>query len=234
MAATILIVEDVVEIRLFMSKVLKKTGFPCLEADTGEKAVHLIQQNKEIKLIFLDIILPDVDGYQVLTRVKPLKVERGFKVCFVSGKNDKEAILKAIESGGDDYLVKPLYTESLLAKVGALLGKNDLLETYNSIKCSIPCQLAASPILPDLHVIELTETTVVLRSTAAIKEGCSIEIDSNELRYYLKHEGTFTLKVTTCRRAGVGRYSLECLFLGLTETMCKEIRALTIRGKLLT
>ena len=217
-----------------MGKILKKKGFQTKEASTGKEAIEIIKNDKDIVMVLLDIMLPDMDGYEVLSKILPYKNERGFKVLFVSGKKDKDGVLRAIQSGGDDYLVKPVFPDALFAKISLLLGTDSIEQSYNEVKCAFSATLLASKIVPDLHVTELTELTILLRSTAAIKEDTQIEIGSKKLSYYLKHDGSYTLKVTKCTREAMGKYFIRCRFVGITEAITKEIRSLAIKGKLLS
>ena len=121
---SVLVVDDVPEIRKLISKILTSKGYYTIEAETGQEAVQLIRQDKSIALVLLDIMLPDMDGYQVMEQLKPLKEERRLKVCFVSGKKEKDAVIKAVSLGGDDYIVKPIFPDVLIEKVN--LFKNHI------------------------------------------------------------------------------------------------------------
>lgn len=234
MLSTVLIVDDVLEARMLMSKILRKRGYTTLEASSGREAVDLIKNNRDIALVLLDIMLADMDGYEVLSKVINIKEQRGFKVLFVSGKKEKDGVIKAIRLGGDDYLVKPVFPDMLLAKVTLLLGKKSPSDTYNEVKCAFTAKLIGSTVIPDIHVLELTELTILLRSTAGFRIDSQIEIDSRKLRYYLKNENSYTLMVTKCDRESIGKYLVRCRFVGIPESVTKAIRSLAIKGKLLS
>lgn len=228
---SILVVDDVPEARMLLTKILNKHEFCTLEASSGEEAVRLIEADKSISLVLLDIMLPDMDGYEVMDRIREFKNNRGFKVCFVSGMKEKDAVLRAISLGGDDYLVKPIYPDVLIQKVKSMLGLKSAEAQYNSVKCAFPCHLVASKVLPDMQVLELSETDILIRSSAGVLGDTQIEMGSKKLSYYLKHEGSFTLKVGKCERESYGKYLLRCRFVGLAESVRKAIRALTVKGK---
>lgn len=230
---TILIVDDVPETRAILAKIISKKQILALEASTGNEALVKIEKHPTIELVLLDIGLPDMDGYKVMEEINKLRENRNIKVLFVSGKKDKEDVVKAIQKGGDDYLVKPVYPDTLLSKISLLLNRK-LRDSFSSVKCGFSARMVDSDILPDLHVVELSEMTLVLRSTAAIREEVQIEIDSKKLNYYLKHDSTMTLKVSKCKKDAVGKYFLRCRFIGVSENVLKEIRALTIQGKFLS
>lgn len=231
---TVLIVDDVPEARTLMSKILRSKGIETLEAGTGAEALEMVEQHENIDLVLLDIVLPDMDGYEVVNHLLPYKEERNIKVCFVSGKKAKDGVIKAIKAGGDDYLVKPIFPDALLAKVSIILGKDTLSDGYNKVKCGFRASIVDSQIIPDIHVVEISEMSILLRTTAAFEEKMKIEIDSKKLRGHLKTETTFTLKVINCRRESTGKYFVRCGFVGMTEDISREIRALAIRGGFLT
>ena len=121
----ILIVEDHKNIRKAISTCLQSEGYNTLEVETGEKALRLLRSFDDIRLVLLDIGLPGMSGLDAIQSIREIKKKRNIKVCFISGHSEKSDILKAIQLGGDDYIVKPLDGDTLLNKVQSMLrGKN--------------------------------------------------------------------------------------------------------------
>lgn len=231
---TILIVDDVPEARLLIGKILEKKGFHVLHAGSGEEAIELVKKEDQISLVLLDIVLPDMDGIAVMAKIKPLQEEKGFKVCFVSGKKERDSVMKAIQSGGDDYLVKPIYPDALVAKIQLLLGMKDSQDMFNAVKCGFDAEILDSKIMPDIHVTEISEMTVKFRSTAKIATNHKIELDGKKLRYYLRTDRALPLIVTHCEKEAMGKYRITCRFVGLSEQQQNSIRAIAIQGKFLS
>ena len=231
MSESILIVDDMAEIRMLVKRILNKTQYNTLEAQSGKEAVEIIQNNSDIILVLLDIMLPDMDGYEVMEAIQHVKEDRDFKVCFISGKKEKDSVLKAIESGGDDYIIKPIYPENLLSKVGILLKKADLIEGYNHLRCKIRAEVLYQDICPDIEIRGIDELSLLLFSTSYVKPETQLELFSQRLNKILGYEGNFSLKVNKCRREGFGKYYARCRFVGLPETIAKEIRSLAIKGQ---
>ena len=230
----ILVVDDMQEIRLLVRRILMKRGFQVIEAANGKDAIAAVKEHEDLLLVFLDIMLPDMEGYDVMKAIQPLQEKHDFKVCFLSGKKEKDAVVKAIESGGDDYIVKPIYPENLLSKVGLLLKNIDLIEGFNHLKCKIRAKILYQTIVPDVEVRGIDELSVLLFSTAEIKPETKLELESPRLSELLDSEGFFSLKVNKCKRQATGKYFVRCRFVGLPEAVAKKIRTLAIRGEFIS
>jgi CheY-like chemotaxis protein len=111
----ILIVEDDVSSRLYLNKILEKTGASLLSASDGKEAIETAKANPDIDIILLDIQLPLIDGYGAA------KIIREFRSDVIiiaqtaySLLGDRERI---IASGFDDYIVKPIFPQQLIEKL---------------------------------------------------------------------------------------------------------------------
>lgn len=122
MSKKILIVDDEPNIVLALEFLMRKNGFEVYIARNGKEAIEGIE-NIVPDLIVLDIMMPDVDGYEVCTFVKNDSSYNDCKVVFLSAKSKKEDIEKGYELGADLYLTKPFSTKNLLKHI------NELLET---------------------------------------------------------------------------------------------------------
>jgi CheY-like chemotaxis protein len=115
----ILIVEDDLSSRLYLNKILEKTGAILLNAGDGLAAIEISRQNLDIALILMDIQLPLMDGYTSAKKIREFldKVVIIAQTAYgLSG--DMENILV---SGFDDYLVKPIYSGQLIEKISSFL-----------------------------------------------------------------------------------------------------------------
>lgn len=120
--ADILIVEDEFSINELIRKNLNLTGHHCTQAFDGLSAVDLLENGK-FDLIVLDIMLPGLDGYQVLERAF------GTPTIFLTAKSELSDKLKGLSMGADDYLTKPFQMLELTARVEALLRRTKKTET---------------------------------------------------------------------------------------------------------
>ena len=116
----ILIVDDNDEIRNIITLYLENSNFEVFEANNGKEALDFIK-NKKISLMILDIMMPEVDGIEVL---KSIGNERDFPIIFLSAKSSVKDKIEGLYLGADDYLAKPFEPAELVARVTALLRRN--------------------------------------------------------------------------------------------------------------
>lgn len=124
----ILIVEDEKPISDLIRMNLFEAGYFCDCAFDGMTAVNMLDENR-YDLILLDILLPEVDGYEVMEYVKPLNIP----VIFLTAKASVEDRVKGLKLGADDYLVKPFEIVELLARVEAVLRRYNLSQSIIEI-----------------------------------------------------------------------------------------------------
>src|ERR1043166_4809755 len=116
----ILVVEDEKRIADFLSRGLQGAGYAVDTAPNGATGIDLIHAT-DYDLVILDLMLPDMDGLQVLEKIRNRKV--GPPVLILSAKGSLDDRVKGLEQGADDYLVKPFAFVELLARVRALLRR---------------------------------------------------------------------------------------------------------------
>ena len=116
----ILIVEDEKRIQDFLSRGLESAGYAVDTASDGNSGVDMVHAT-EYDLIILDLNLPDIDGLQVLQKIRNRKVSP--PVLILSARDAVEDRVKGLELGADDYLVKPFAFVEMLARVRALLRR---------------------------------------------------------------------------------------------------------------
>ena len=131
----ILIVEDEQAISNLIYINLNEEGYNCTCALNGKQAADLIEQ-QNYDLILLDIMLPEIDGYELLEFVKPL----GTPVIFITAKGTVDDKIKGLKLGADDYLVKPFQIGELLARVEAVLrryGKSEKQLNFKDVSINL-------------------------------------------------------------------------------------------------
>lgn len=105
MSKQILIIEDDEFFRELIAKKLNKSGFEFSLAINGQEGVERMKTDKPA-LVFLDILLPDVDGFDILTKIKADKEISSIPIIILSNLGQKEDIDKGLELGATDYLIK--------------------------------------------------------------------------------------------------------------------------------
>ncbi|MBO5208672.1 MAG: response regulator [Lachnospiraceae bacterium] len=118
----ILLVDDVATNLKCVSKSLKDK-YHFITAKSGEEALKLIKEEKP-DLILLDICMPDMDGYEVLKRIKAEKDGADVPVVFLTGESDIESEVKGRELGAVDFIRKPFMPSALIDSIQKVLGQN--------------------------------------------------------------------------------------------------------------
>jgi len=116
----ILLIEDDRSISRFIAKGLREKGYVIDVSHEGEEGLHLIL-NQAYDLIVLDILLPGLNGYEILKTMQDRKV--GTPVICLTAKGEQEDIVQGLELGADDYLVKPFSFAELQARVTAVIRR---------------------------------------------------------------------------------------------------------------
>lgn len=151
----ILIVEDDKYISSFMTAFLKNEGYKTITASTGEEAISLISSNNP-EIILLDLGLPDLDGIEVIKRVRE---KNNAPIIVVSAREEESEKIKALDLGADDYMVKPFSAGELLARIRVAqrkLGAANHIETDTYIREGLTVDYAKGLVYIDGEEVHLT------------------------------------------------------------------------------
>ena len=125
--ATVLLCDDELMNRKVASKILIKEGFRVLEAQNGKEALDILQ-NSAVDLILMDLMMPIMDGFEVTKIIKSDKELASIPLIIISALSDKEAVVKALEIGADEYLIKPFDIVDFKLKI------RNVLQAHQSLK----------------------------------------------------------------------------------------------------
>ena len=120
---TILIVEDEMGMRDSLKEVLETNGYRVVTAEDGVQALEVMEEEKGVNLVLLDIILPKKDGFEVLKELKENEKTKDIPVVLTTNLSDPKDIQKALDLGATTYLVKSNYSlADIVSKVDEVLG----------------------------------------------------------------------------------------------------------------
>ncbi|CEK32397.1 two-component response regulator [[Clostridium] sordellii] len=118
MKEKILVLEDEIGIRSFVSINLKREGYEVIEAGTGQESIDKMSSEKNISIALLDVMLPDMSGIEVCKYIRNNFDSVG--IIMLTAKSQEEDKIEGFISGADDYIVKPFSIKELLMRVSAL------------------------------------------------------------------------------------------------------------------
>ena len=121
MKEKILVLEDEIGIRSFVSINLKREGYEIIEAGTGSEAIEQLSNHPDISIALLDVMLPDISGIDVCKFIRQQFDQIG--IIMLTAKGQEEDKLEGFISGADDYMVKPFSIKELLVRVSALIRR---------------------------------------------------------------------------------------------------------------
>ncbi len=117
----ILVLEDESNIRSFVVINLRRSGYEPIEAETGTIALEKLKVNPDICLALLDVMLPDIDGFEVCRRIRASGSKMG--IIMLTAKSQEIDKVTGLMTGADDYVTKPFSPAELTARVDALIRR---------------------------------------------------------------------------------------------------------------
>lgn len=129
----VLIVEDDCAISNLIRFNLSRYGYSCTVCNDGLEAANLIERSTNWDLILLDIMLPNVNGYELMEYIRPLNIP----VIFITAMSALDDRIKGLTSGAEDYIVKPFEIVELMARINIVLrryNKTDSIIKYKDIE----------------------------------------------------------------------------------------------------
>ncbi|OFC72218.1 heavy metal response regulator transcription factor [Alteromonas confluentis] len=165
----ILIVEDEQKTLRYLTKALEENGFVIDGVDDGIDGLHMALE-QDYEAIILDVMLPGIDGYQVLERLRKRKQT---PVLMLSARGNVEERVKGLQKGADDYLPKPFSLVELIARIQALVRRrhNDTRDISELNIADLNINLLSRKVFRSHHRIELTAKEYSLLSLLARHEG---------------------------------------------------------------
>ncbi len=150
----ILVADDESRMRKLVSDFLSKEGYTIIEAADGTEAVDLFFNTKDIALVITDVMMPGLDGWQVL---KEIREYSKVPVIMLTAKGDERDELQGFDLGADEYISKPFSPKILVARVDALLRRSNAVSEGKRLEISgIVLDEAAHSVTIDGQSVELS------------------------------------------------------------------------------
>ncbi len=167
----VLIVDDESRMRKLIGDFLGREGYTIVEAGDGEEAVEKFFADNEISLVILDVMMPKMDGWQVL---KEIRQYSKVPVIMLTAKGDEKDELTGFDLGVDEYITKPFSSKILVARVNAILRRtnvtgNDIMES-----CGIVIDKVAHVVKVDGNTVDLSVKEFELLSYFLLNKGVAL------------------------------------------------------------
>ncbi|MDP4116585.1 MAG: response regulator, partial [Bacteroidota bacterium] len=127
--SSILIIDDDITIRKLMSFHLRNNKYKIFEAENPIEAFQILD-SEEINLVLCDVTMDEMDGFTFCQKVRENDKHRIIPFIFVTAKSSIEDRSRALEAGGDDFVIKPFDMNELLLKINSLLKRSAIYKTY--------------------------------------------------------------------------------------------------------
>ena len=164
----ILVIDDEAQIRKLLDITLQSNDYAVALAETAKEGI-IRASNHPPDLIILDLGLPDDDGHHVLQDLREWYTK---PIIILSAQSDEEDIIKALDNGANDYLVKPFRTGELLARIRSVLRNTAESDDHAIVHCKdLQIDLAARIVKKNNEIIKLTSTEYTLLSVFVKNEG---------------------------------------------------------------
>ncbi len=147
----ILIVEDDEAISGLLCQDLGDEGYKCTCAYDGRQAADLLEENTCFDLVLLDIMLPKIDGYELIEYIRPMNIP----VIFLTAKRTVKDKIHGLKLGADDYIVKPFQSGEVLARIEAVLRRFGKTSSRLSF-ANVIVDLCSRKVFQDSSEIDLT------------------------------------------------------------------------------
>lgn len=134
----ILIADDDLTTRMVIANALEKRNYDVIEANDGEEALNILTSEDPPLIGIIDWVMPFIDGLEVIRKIRAIKTDKPPYLIILSGKDNKDDIITALDVGANDYLTKLFHTGELLARVNVghrfIEMHSELLEAKNALK----------------------------------------------------------------------------------------------------
>lgn len=169
----ILIVDDVARNIQILGNILSAHGFQIAYAQNGQNALSIVKK-QDFDLILLDIMMPEMDGYEVCKKLKSNKKTSDVPIIFLTAKADMDSIVKGFETGGQDYITKPFNSAELLARINTHILLREQKKQLSQLNKSLEQKV-------EERTVQLTKANKLLEKLDHTKSDF-LSIISHELR----------------------------------------------------
>ncbi|NJL83134.1 MAG: response regulator transcription factor [Chloroflexaceae bacterium] len=200
----LLLIDDDPNLILLVRDYLEFRGFEVIVAENGREALEILER-KLPDMIICDVMMPEMDGYTLVQRIRDNERTSWIPVMFLSAKGQSQDRVKGLSTGSDVYMVKPFEPEELVAQVESSLKQTSRLMRYNtkslddSYKIQVPKNVELTP--TELKVVNLVAQGMANREIALRLKVSQRTIES--------HVSNMLNKTSLHNRTELARWAME-------------------------
>ncbi|WP_374470626.1 response regulator [Phenylobacterium sp.] len=183
--ARILIVDDVADNRTILGRRFQRRGFEIAEADSGRGALAMVEQ-EDFDVVLLDVMMPDMNGLEVLRRIRQTHSDVQLPVIMVTGKTESQDIVEALNAGANDYITKPVDFAVAMARVSTQVRSRRAEENVRRANAALSRANEDLERRIGERTVELVDANAQLR--AAIAEAEAANRSKDEFLVIVSHE----------------------------------------------
>jgi signal transduction histidine kinase len=183
--ARILIVDDIADNRTILGRRFQRRGFETAEADSGRGALAMVER-EEFDVVLLDVMMPDMNGLEVLRRIRQTYTDVQLPVIMVTGKTESQDIVEALNAGANDYITKPVDFAVAMARVSTQVRSRRAEENVRRANAALSRANEDLERRIGERTIELVNANAQLR--AAIAEAQAANRSKDEFLVIVSHE----------------------------------------------
>ncbi len=197
---------------------LSRAGHKIVTATDGHSALEKLK-NEQFQLVITDANMPGITGFQLTSTIRQQKECKNIAIMLLTGRRDKKDVLKALDSGADDYLMKPVDPILLLAKVESLLVKHTGHHSF--YEAAITAQGSWENIF---EIVSVSEQGMTFLSPFTLEFNEKIRIVTDLFNQI--GNATPTLRVSTCSALETSKqlFRVRASFVGLSSAELQNIR----------
>ncbi|MBD1537492.1 response regulator transcription factor [Pseudarthrobacter polychromogenes] len=226
------VIEDDADVRNLLEGVLTQAGFEVHTAVDGRAGVEVVR-SKQANVVTLDIGLPDIDGFEVLRRIRHFS---NAYVVMLTGRTEEPDLLSALNAGADDYIAKPFRPRELRARVAAMMRRprHEINGQRPAPAWGTPATAAAAPVSHDSAVLQHNGLTLNHRTRTVEIKGEPLGLTRSEfdLLHVLLRGGGAVCTRADLVRAVRGEFYDDDTYISEADERAVEVHVGNLRRKL--
>lgn len=218
--AKILIVDDQTSVIMTLESILADAGHLVVSATNSTDAIDRLQ-SKDVDLIITDAVMPgSKSGFELIRTIRASAHFSKIPIIMLTGKREKEDVERGVEAGANDYIIKPIDPEILLAKTaGLLVNSTSAQKVLQEVNVRIACSVQ-----DETEIIALTEIGMTLISNVSIAVGTKIKLQTELFKEIGINPPILRVVAASPSEKNPQKHIIKVQFIGMSEKEFRPVR----------